>query len=177
MIFTKLSILLLYFRLFSPTKTIRIWIYVGIITTLLNHVVGTILAITLCLPSDALGYSKCAGRLNPLDVAISVINILSDFYILILPLFVISRLHMQRSKKLGVGAVFFTGFLYYTICQTRGLQADIYIALVFQASPGSHIVFRHGTVKILAGGLVQCYSARKSRASTEATFSPLTHSV
>lgn len=120
MIFTKLSILLLYFRLFSPTKTTRMWIYVGIVTTLLNHVVGTIIAITVCLPSDPVGYSQCADRLNPLDVAISVINILSDFYILILPLFVISRLHMQKAKKLGVGAVFLTGFLYFTICQRKG---------------------------------------------------------
>ncbi|ERF68929.1 hypothetical protein EPUS_09506 [Endocarpon pusillum Z07020] len=111
MTFTKLSILLLYFRLFSPTKTIRIWIYVGIVTTLLNHVVGTIIAITICLPSDAVGYSRCSGRLHPLDVVINAINILSDFYILVLPLFVISKLHMQRAKKFGVSAVFLTGFL------------------------------------------------------------------
>ena len=112
MIFVKLSILLLFLRLFSANKSIRSWIYVGIITTLLNHGIGTILAITLCTPSDPIGYSKCSSRLNPLDVVISVINIISDFYILILPLFVISTLQMRRKKKLTVGAVFLTGFLY-----------------------------------------------------------------
>lgn len=111
MIFAKLSILLLYFHLFSANKMFRILIYVGIITTLLNHVIGTVLAITLCIPSDPVGYSKCAHRLNPLDVVISVINILSDFYILLLPLFVISTLQMRRNKKIAVGAVFCTGFL------------------------------------------------------------------
>ena len=112
MIFAKLSILLLYFRLFSANKMFRILIYIGIITTLLNHIVGTVLAITLCIPSDPLGYSKCSSRLDPLDVVISVINIISDFYILFLPLLVISKLQMRRNKKIGVGAVFCTGFLY-----------------------------------------------------------------
>lgn len=112
MIFTKLSILLLYFRLFSANQKFRIWIYIGIITTLLNHVVGTVLAITLCIPSDPLKYAACSHRLNALDVVISVINIISDFYILFLPLLVISTLRMRRNKKIGVGAVFCTGFLY-----------------------------------------------------------------
>lgn len=109
MISTKLSILLLYFRLFNPNKSVKSWIYVGTVTTLLNHVVGTILAITLCLPSDAMGFAKCSNKLNVLDIVISVINIVSDFYILILPLFVISRLQMKRQRKLGIGAVFATG--------------------------------------------------------------------
>ena len=109
MIFTKLSILLLFFRLFSPTKAVRVGIYIGIITTLLNHVIGTILAITLCLPSDALGFAKCSNKLNVLDIVISTINIISDFYILILPLVVISRLQMPLNRKLGVSAVFATG--------------------------------------------------------------------
>ncbi|KAL8904338.1 MAG: hypothetical protein Q9207_003349 [Kuettlingeria erythrocarpa] len=111
MIFTKLSILLLFFRLFSPSQNTRIWIYVGIVTTLINHVVGTILAITLCIPSDAAGYAHCAGRLNILDLVISAINILSDFYILFLPLFVISKLQMRQNRKLRVLAVFSVGAL------------------------------------------------------------------
>ena len=118
MIFAKLSILLLYFRLFSAKRTFRILIHIGIITTLLNHVVGTILAITLCLPSDPLEYSRCSHKLNPLDVVISIINIISDFYILFLPLLVISQLQMRRNKKIGVGAVFCTGFLYQTLLQS-----------------------------------------------------------
>ena len=118
MIFAKLSILLLYFRLFSAKRTFRILIHIGIITTLLNHVVGTILAITLCLPSDPLEYSRCSHKLNILDVVISVINIVSDFYILFLPLLVISKLQMRRNKKIGVGAVFCTGFLYQTLLQS-----------------------------------------------------------
>ena len=112
MIFAKLSILLLYFRLFSVNRMFRILIHIGIVTTLLNHIIGTVLAITLCIPSDPLGYSRCAHKLNALDVVISVINIISDFYVLFLPLLVISRLQMRRNKKIGVGAVFCTGFLY-----------------------------------------------------------------
>ena len=112
MIFTKLSILQLYFHLFSANKRFKIWVYIGIIMTLLNHVIGTVLAITLCIPSDPVGYSKCSHKLSLLDIVISVINIISDFYVLVLPLLVISKLQMRRNQKIGVGAVFCTGFLY-----------------------------------------------------------------
>ena len=112
MIFAKLSILLFYFRLFSPTKMFRILIHIGIVATLFNHVIGTILAIALCATSDPLGYSKCSHRLNPLNVVISVINIITDFYILFIPLLVLSKLQMRLRKKIGVGAVFCMGLLY-----------------------------------------------------------------
>ena len=111
MIFTKLSILFLFFRLFSPSPKAKVWIYIGIAMTLFTHVVGTILAITLCTPSDPIGYSHCASRLDILDIVISSLNILSDFYILILPLFVVSKLQIRRNRKLGILAVFSTGVL------------------------------------------------------------------
>lgn len=111
MICTKLSILFLYYRLFSSNRKARIGIYAGIATTLINHVVGTILAIPLCTPSDPVGYSHCSNRLNILAFAISAINILNDFYILILPFCVVSKLPIRMSRKLRVFAVFSTGLL------------------------------------------------------------------
>ena len=134
--FAKLSILLLFFRLFSAIKIVRTWIYVGIITTVLHHTISTILAIALCIPSDAMGYARCNGRLRILGGVTSAINVVSDFYILILPLVVISRLHLRPGKKFGACAVFLTGFLYgLPLCQRReGLQTD---------SPTQSLSLRH----------------------------------
>ena len=47
MMFAKLSILLLYFRLFVVSQKPP-WICVGIVTTLLDHVIATILYTTFC---------------------------------------------------------------------------------------------------------------------------------
>lgn len=111
MIFTKLSILFLFLRLFSPSRKARIWIYIGIIMTLLNHIFRSTLTITICMPSDPLDFSRYIGRLNILELVTSVINLLSDFYILLLPFFVVSKLQIHQNRKLGVLAVFSTGAL------------------------------------------------------------------
>ena len=79
--------------------------------TVLLHLIGTFVAIGLCPSSDPIPYSKCSSRLSPEDIAISSINIFSDFYILAIPMIVVSKLQLARSKKIGLMAVFLTGFL------------------------------------------------------------------
>lgn len=46
-----------------------------------------------------------------------VLNVVLDLFILITPIASVARLHMSRQKKLGVLAVFATGFLYQTLIQ------------------------------------------------------------
>lgn len=134
MVFAKLSILLLYFQLFFVNRKVRALIYFAIAVTILIHFVGTIIAITLCLPSNPILYAKCAGKLNPLDWTISAINVLSDFYILCIPLLVISQLQMAFRKKLGIITVFLTGFLcalpcsIASVCFSAGLANAEYSA-------------------------------------------------
>lgn len=134
-VLAKLSILLLFFRVFATTRRFRIWIYVGIITTTINHGNGFVLncesilpsasescictcfieltsfhpTVTLCATSD-MNYSQCAHKTRTLTLAVSVCNILNDFFILLLPLLVISQLQMRYKKKVGLLAVFLTGF-------------------------------------------------------------------
>ncbi|KAL2784584.1 hypothetical protein BJX66DRAFT_343888 [Aspergillus keveii] len=43
--------------------------------------------------------------------AVTVFRVVMDVYIICLPLFVVSRLHMSRAKKWRVAAVFATGLL------------------------------------------------------------------
>ncbi|MCJ1386957.1 hypothetical protein MMC17_010086 [Xylographa soralifera] len=111
MVFAKLSILLLYFQLFHVNRRIKFLINFMIALTVLLHLIGTFVAIGLCPSSDPIQYSECSGRLNPEDIAISSINIFSDFYILAIPMIVISKLQLARNRKFGLIAVFLTGLL------------------------------------------------------------------
>lgn len=41
---------------------------------------------------------------------IAIVNVLSDFYILVLPITAVFQLHLTRKKRLGLVALFSTGF-------------------------------------------------------------------
>ncbi|KAI4100117.1 MAG: hypothetical protein LQ339_005639 [Xanthoria mediterranea] len=84
MFFTKLSIFILYYRIFNPSRTMRYLIYFG---------------------------PTCSHEVKVISVATSAINVVSDFYILLIPLAAISNLQLPKKRKLGLFAIFFTGFL------------------------------------------------------------------
>ena len=108
MISVKTSILLLYLRLFSPRKSVRIWIYAGIAASVIIHMSGTIAYATMC--RTKLPY--CGNKLLDAGLVLlvaSIVEIISDFYILLIPLFVISNLPMPSTRKVLVAAVFCTG--------------------------------------------------------------------
>lgn len=109
MVFAKLSILLLFLRLFSPNRKARFAIYFGIAFMVLLHVIYILLTALLCLTSNP--SAQCTSRLEVAGTATSAFNVISDFYILLLPIFAISKLQMPTKKKLEISAVFFTGFL------------------------------------------------------------------
>ena len=111
MIFTKLSILFLFFRLFRVSERARVWIYIGIVGTVLTHVVGTILYITAGNPSDPSSIIHYVHRTNIIQLGVTAVNVAGDFYILLLPIFEILHVQMTRNRKLRVLAVFSTGLL------------------------------------------------------------------
>ncbi len=110
MFFTKLSLLLLYFRLFSPNRTMRWLIYLGIGFNFVLYTVYLFAYIFVC-PSASKGYVKCQDQLKVLSVSTSSFSLCSDFYMLFLPLFAVSRLQLEQKRKLGLVAIFLTGFL------------------------------------------------------------------
>ena len=111
MIFAKLSILLLFLRLFSPNRKARFAIYFGIAFMVVLHVTYLLLAGLLCLPSNPSKEAQCNLRPETVGTATSAFNVISDFYILLLPIFAVSKLQMPTRKKLEISAIFFTGFL------------------------------------------------------------------
>ncbi|KAL8897141.1 MAG: hypothetical protein Q9192_002730 [Flavoplaca navasiana] len=112
----KLSLFLLYLRLFSVDKLTRRLIHLGIGTTSLFYLAATLSNIIACSPwkgesrLEALGYSRCV-RQQYLGYVVPAFNVLSDFYLLILAINIVRKLQMPRRKKIGVISIFMLGFL------------------------------------------------------------------
>ena len=111
---TKISILLLYKRIFSSLRFHKvIWgciCFVGAAGT-----ATTLVAIFSCRPVQAFYDSSVSGTCID-DVqfylATAIINMMHDFIILVLPIPLVWRLQMPMRNKLVATALFVTGGLY-----------------------------------------------------------------
>ena len=114
--FTKLSLLLLYLRLFSLDRTIRLAIYVGIAANLVFYATTSIIFGALCLPRHGQGWletartARCKHSLV-MDYPQGIFGVVSDFYIFIIPIPIVIRMNLPLRNKIGVLAIFATGFL------------------------------------------------------------------
>ena len=114
--FTKLSILLLYLRVFVPTRRgILYYIIQGYIWINLVFYIAIVLArILQCTPRTKIWNPYVKGHC--IDGIISLvstgsINVLSDISMLVLALYPIWQLQLPLRKKIGISAVFATGVL------------------------------------------------------------------
>ncbi|KAL8971880.1 MAG: hypothetical protein Q9197_003055 [Variospora fuerteventurae] len=133
MIFTKLSILLLLHRLFGVARRARIWINIGIAMTLIIHIIGAILFLTVGAPLDAREPASYGTRTNIIGIVMTTINIFGDIYILILPLTEVVRLQVCYSQRLRISAVFSTGILSDFLAHCNDSTADLRAEHVLQA--------------------------------------------
>ncbi|KAF2733903.1 hypothetical protein EJ04DRAFT_564760 [Polyplosphaeria fusca] len=117
-LFTKISLLVLYLRIFRPTHWTKAMIWVGIVVTTAAYVAFTVSYTIISLPPQ---WSVLKYQPNILAmVGVSgVFGIVSDFYILFIPMHLVIRLRLPLGKKLGVCGIFFTGFL-ACICSIVG---------------------------------------------------------
>ena len=113
---TKLSILLQFLRIFQFNRrcAVHYTIHSLIWFNLLYHSAYVFSCIFQCTPiSKELGsmvHGRCIN-LGALFVATGVINVVSDFSILALPILYTSRLKMEPRQKLLIIAVFTVGLL------------------------------------------------------------------
>lgn len=111
--FVKLSILLLYFRIFAVNRIMKYLINFGIIFQTVFYVGYTaVYAATevKCSGPEALEIAFCMKSYG-FVVAQGGVNVATDFYILGLPIFMVSQLQMTLKRKVGVCAVFMAGLL------------------------------------------------------------------
>lgn len=115
-LFSKLSILLLLFRLFSPTRKFTYFAYIGIAWATIISLTSIVVAGALCAPRDGESFSSMAvaERCTHEEIWAVVqgaLNMALDFYILCLPIPMVLSLQMGRKRKIGVMAIFMTGLM------------------------------------------------------------------
>ena len=114
MLCTKIPFFLLNLQLFKPIKALRFCIYAGMIFS-----VGFYASVTVAqfyFETPRRGETFVSHNLGPLakkslnlSIPLSAVGVVIDFYILILPIVAVSRLHLAKKRKIGLCFVFGTG--------------------------------------------------------------------
>ncbi|KAI1778800.1 hypothetical protein F4818DRAFT_437605 [Hypoxylon cercidicola] len=97
----KLSLLLLYFRIFKPNRLVRYGIIFGMVIVTLMYIVWMFVFIFQTAFNNEIG--------SHLSWAQAAFNLATDVYIMLLPISAVARLHVSPKRKLGIAAVFLTG--------------------------------------------------------------------
>lgn len=115
--FLKVSILLLFLQVFVPRRgSVVWWLNISlIVTNCLTYFALMIVMIFECVPRAKITQPYLDGRcINGYDVYLTnaSFNSVSDFFILIYPLWAIWKLQMPNNRKLASSVAFLTGVLY-----------------------------------------------------------------
>ncbi|KAF7592238.1 hypothetical protein BBP40_000439 [Aspergillus hancockii] len=109
----KLSLIILYYRLNRLAKPWRLCVYAIAIITVVPSPVLVLLYLFGCQPvakawDPTITEGHCVGRLS-IMLASSVLNVVTDFLMIVAPIPVIWNLNMRVWQKVGVTLMFFLG--------------------------------------------------------------------
>ena len=109
----KASLLLLYRRVFAPSRSFRVQVYILLVICFLSQVSFVPINIALCGPGDPewLTLSPQCTKSYSYGLVQGASNILVDLAIFIMPIPMVARLQLPLKKKIGVLAIFMTGFM------------------------------------------------------------------
>ena len=114
----KLSLFVLYVQIFGPLQWLRYLAWAGAIFTGLFYFIVMAIELAVCIPGNghsslaylaALDAPKCVSTRRPIVIGLGVVSVLSDLYLIILPLPAVWSLQLPLRRKLAVSAMFFTG--------------------------------------------------------------------
>lgn len=115
----KSTLLVLYLRIFSPHPRSRRMIYSGLWFNVVFYAISVIVTLGSCLPRAGEGGwestkhgERCQSEDQRFAEVQGVIGAITDLYVLMVPLPMISDLRLSRRRKLGVFGVFLTGSMY-----------------------------------------------------------------
>ncbi|RMZ41882.1 hypothetical protein AFCA_011725 [Aspergillus flavus] len=112
LVWTKLSILLMYYRIFR-FPYFKTWAYIIGTFVILWVICITFLFIFICVPVEKLWYPQIPGRcINQVGtwIANAVSTIATDIVILLLPIPQVWKLQLRLSEKIAVSIAFSLGF-------------------------------------------------------------------
>lgn len=115
--FSKLTLLTLILRLFSPIRWARWLIWAGIGSTTIVYTALSIFILGNCVPRKGQTwqyttyYGTCTMAQERTSLVNGIFGLISDLYILVIPLWLVSHLSLPPKRKLGVMGVFLSGLL------------------------------------------------------------------
>lgn len=120
MLSLKLSLLLLYLRVFAVDRLTRYLIFVGIIFCVFAYTILMFLNI----------FSGVIAVVNT-NKTLGAVNLSSDIYILCAPITTLMKLQLSARNKIGVFLIFVTGIMYEVASGEGGRDsANTGVALV-----------------------------------------------
>ena len=112
----KTSILLFYLQLFRVNPRFKYWVYFGILFCAISTVTCwgiSAASLVECSSPQSLDIALCANS-DITTLVMGTINVATDFYVLLLPISILTRLNARRGKKIRLMAVFLCGVVYPT---------------------------------------------------------------
>ena len=114
--FAKSAILLLYLRIFAVEQKVRYGVYAGLAWTFLLYWTGVPIATLSCAPrnGNVWNVQNVGERCQKMRLYLMVVSVLAvvlDLYLLVLPISTILGLRMSLNKRLSVLGIFGTAIL------------------------------------------------------------------
>ena len=104
----KLAILLLFLRLFEPKKTgrkqLRFWLWFMIFFNVLYCAVYMLVVQLQCIHRKKAENGSCVDE-HLLLMTASLINVITEIALLIVPIFIVRGLRIPTAKKIGIVAI------------------------------------------------------------------------
>lgn len=116
----KLSIFLLYLHIFAVSRRTRLLVYCGIVIVLVGNAIPTAIFGAACIPrvgeywSQSFTSRRCHEESLETGLAAALINAITDYYVLWIPLPIVWKLNLPLRKKIGLVIIFMQGLLYDT---------------------------------------------------------------
>ncbi|RYP13122.1 hypothetical protein DL767_010881 [Monosporascus sp. MG133] len=145
----KLALLFLFHRIFGPKKAFKWAIIVGCIVVTCVYL--TVMFIYV--------FADAQGVLVPTSYGVACINLITDIYLLVLPMAAINSLHLPLARKIGIAAVFAAGLLacamsalalYYRFNTIAGHGA---VDMTYTVAPRAIVL----VVEIYVGIMIGCF--------------------
>ncbi|KAI0002658.1 hypothetical protein F4779DRAFT_603408 [Xylariaceae sp. FL0662B] len=116
--FIKLSLLVLYSRLFRPMGGIQILIWLGIVVIVVFYMICNVLTLVFCIPRSGDGgwgsakyNERCSTHYVKLTTGQGVFSAATDVYVLLIPVSMVMGLNLSLKKRVGVASIFLSGLL------------------------------------------------------------------
>ncbi|KAI1470507.1 uncharacterized protein F4812DRAFT_268271 [Daldinia caldariorum] len=119
--FAKIPLFMLYIRLFGSIKWVRMTCYFSIAVTLLQFTIGSSLLGVFCNPAGSkvlspFGVYRCSTWIFYVVLWNGAIALVTDIILFALPFPIITKLQLQRRKKLNLAIVFMAGIVIAECC-------------------------------------------------------------